>query len=51
MRPVSRALPFEVAMYEQNERASLVESGLVWLMLVVFLILPWYLGVAQLLGL
>ena len=38
-------------MYDRDERASLVECGLVWLMMLVFLILPWYLGVARLLGL
>ena len=38
-------------MYDRDDRASWVECGLIWLVLLVFLILPWYLGVAQLLGL
>ena len=38
-------------MRDRNERARWSVVGLVWLALLVFLVIPWYLGVARLLGL
>ena len=36
-------------MHHARERTGWVEWGFVWLFLVLFLVLPWYLGMARLL--
>ena len=38
-------------MHDRDEKAHWVELVLIWLILLVFLILPWLVGVAKLLGL
>ena len=38
-------------MYDPDEKANWVESVIIWLILLVLLILPWYVGVVKLLGL
>ncbi len=38
-------------MQKSEEGAEWVEWGFVWLVLLVFLVVPWYLGMAHLVGL